>query len=109
MSVFSIPVTIGVDEEKIAKEIQSNVEAQVVRAICDEVKKVMFTSSNYYSDRLDSDEPLRNMVKREIVKVITKKEDVIIAAAAEALADKLVRTKAVKEKAGLVAEKVAKK
>lgn len=109
MSVFSVPVTIGVDEERIAKEIESNVEAKVVQTIVDEVKGVMFERSSFYSDKLDSDEPLRNMVKREIGKILREKEDVIVAAAAEALADKLVRTKAVKEKAGLVAEKVAKK
>jgi len=46
MSVFSVPVTIGVDEEKIAKEIESNVEAQVVRKIADEgsfIKKEIIT------------------------------------------------------------------
>lgn len=30
MSVFSVPVTIGVNEEEIAKEIRKNVEDKVV-------------------------------------------------------------------------------
>ena len=39
MSVFSVPVTIGIDEEGIARELRENVESQVVNKILDEVKK----------------------------------------------------------------------
>lgn len=38
MSVFSVPVTIGVNEEKIAKEISKNVEDRVVENITKEIK-----------------------------------------------------------------------
>lgn len=42
MSVFSVPVTIGVDEEKIAKEIESDVETRVINKIADEVKEIIY-------------------------------------------------------------------
>lgn len=97
MSVYSIPVTIGVDEERIAQEVTKNVENRVIENITNEVKKIMFEKSYYYGRDL-SDEPLRNMVKYEIKRLLADKEDAIIDAAAKELADKLVRTKAVKEK-----------
>lgn len=48
MSVFSVPVTIGVDEEKIVKEIENNVEAQVVNKITEEVKDIIYKKRSYY-------------------------------------------------------------
>lgn len=107
MSVFSIPVTIGVDEERIAREIESNVEAQVVNKICDELKDIIY-KKRYYDGKPDinNPEPLREMVRREIVKILDGKEQLIIDAAADTLADKLSRTKVVKEKAAAVAEEV---
>ena len=107
MSVFNVPVVIGVDEEAIAREIKENVEAQVVAKILDEIKKQMYKSSYYYGrSEYDDPEPLKNMIKTEIQKQLDGHQDLIIKEAAEILADKLARTKAVKEKAALIAEKV---
>ena len=102
MSVFSIPVTIGVDEEKIAKEIHDNVEEKVVEKITSEVEKIIFDKGSYYGR--DSDEPLRNMIKFEIGEILRKNEDKIVKLAADSLAEKLSRTKAVKEAAAGVAK-----
>ena len=67
MSVFSVPVVIGVDEEAIAREVKENVESQVVAKILDEVKKQMFNKRySYTRDDYDDPEPLRNMIKYEI-------------------------------------------
>lgn len=106
MSVFNVPVVIGVDEDRIAKEIESTVEAQVVRNITEEVKKIIYDKESYYN-RV-SDEPLRNMVRTEVSNIIANKEDDIIKMAAEILADKLSRTKKVKEMTAEVAEKALK-
>lgn len=45
MSVFSVPVTIGVNEEEIAKEIRKNVEDRVVEKITKEIKGVIYKKS----------------------------------------------------------------
>ena len=42
MSVYSVPVTIGVDEKRIAEEIQNDVEHQVINTITKEVKNKIF-------------------------------------------------------------------
>lgn len=106
MSVYSVPVVIGVDEEAIANEVKENVESQVVAKIVDEVKKQMFKSYDYYREDCTNPEPLRNMIKAEIQKKLEEHQDLIVKLAAEILADKLARTKAVKEKAALIAEAV---
>ena len=109
MSAFSIPVVIGVDEEAIAREVKENVESQVVAKILDEVKKQMFNARyvRYSNEEQYTDpEPLRYMIKAEIHDILNNNQDLIIKEAAEILADKLARTKAVKEKAVLIAEKV---
>lgn len=109
MSVFSVPVTIGVDEEAIVREIKENVESQVINRILDETKRQMFNARYVrYCDKekYTDPEPLRNMIKAEIHDIIVNHQDLIIKEAAEILADKLARTKAVKEKAALIAEKV---
>lgn len=106
MSVFSVPVTIGVDENAIVREIKENVESRVVAKIQDEVKKQMFEKRYRYGNDYDDPEPLRNMIKGEIEKELYRHQYLIIKTAAEILADKLARTKAVKEKAALIAERV---
>ena len=49
MSVFSVPVTIGVNEEEIAQEIRKNVEDRVVEKITKEIKGVIYKKELYGS------------------------------------------------------------
>lgn len=97
MSVFSVPVTIGVDEEKIAKEIENDVKSQVVEKIFEEIKKTIY-ATNYYGkiDEKDST-PLRKMVETKISEVVSDKQDLIIEKASEILAEKMYKSKACKE------------
>ncbi len=108
MSVFSVPVTIGVNEEEIAKNIEKDVINQVTDRITEKVEKVIH-ATNYYGevDRRDLS-PLRFMVQNELRTVLAKHEDQIVKLAAEILADKLARTKAVKEAAASVVKETLK-
>lgn len=102
MSVFSVPVTIGVDEERIAKEIEANVEKQVIDTITVEVKRLMGIGRSYFNDA----EPLRRMITDEVEKVVSEHENEIVELAAKMLADKMARMKVVREAAGKVAKEV---
>ena len=95
MGVFSVPVTIGVNEEEIAKRIEENVEKQVVREITNKVEDIIYNKRGYW----DKDEPLREMVKAGVNKILSDNEDKIVRMASEKLAEKLARTKVVKEAA----------
>ena len=105
MSVFNVPVVIGVDEEKIAKEVEKDAKNQVIKAIQEQIMEVMFEKP-YWSSEHVSDEPLREMVKDEIRKFMVDKENIIIDKAAELLAYRLVRTKKVREKVDEVMDEV---
>lgn len=105
MSVFNVPVVIGVDEERIAQQIEADAKKQALKAIEERIMDVMFEKP-YYNSKHRSDEPLREMVKDEIRKFMESKEDIIIDKAAELLADRLVRTKKVREKVDEVMDEV---
>lgn len=94
MSVFSIPVTIGIDEEAIAQEIHDNVEKKVVDRITAEVKEIIFSKSIYGKE---SNDPLRAMVSSQIRQVIQVNEEAIVQEAAKVLAEKMARSKAVRD------------
>lgn len=96
MSVFSVPVTIGIDEEKIAKEISNDVKSQVINKIVEEVKNAMYSTS-YPTYRSDYNEPLRRMIESNIVELLKENEATIIKEAAKLLAERMARTKIVKE------------
>ncbi len=104
MIVFSVPVTIGINEEEIAKEIRKNVEDRVVEKITKEIKGVIYEKSTYGSR--DTNEPLKRMVRMQIGEILENNESVIVQEAAKALADKMIKTKAVKEAIKETIEKV---
>ena len=110
MAVFNVPVTIGVNEEDIARQIKTEVKDKCIANIYEELKKIMFREDNHWNygrmETILNDAPLRNMVEKEIEKTVNKHSDLIIEMAATKLADKLSRSKAVREKAAEIAEDV---
>lgn len=100
MSIYSVPVTIGVDEKRIAEEIHNDVEKQVVSSITQEVKNKMFSKSYYQED------PLDKIIKNEVKRIVDNNKDYIIENAAKLLSEKLSRTKAVKEAVQNVIDKI---
>lgn len=112
MSTFSVPVTIGVDEDKIAREIESEVKEKVIRSIGDKVEGIIYKEydewGRYGRGTVKNNEPLRNMVIKEVQDILEKERENIVDLAAEKLADKLSRTKAVKERTAKVVEEVLK-
>lgn len=90
MSVYSVPVTIGVDEKRIAEEIENDVEHQVINSITKEVKNKMFSKSHYQEDPLDT------MIKK-VKRIVENNKDYIVENTSKLLCEKLSRTKAVRE------------
>lgn len=105
MSVFSVPVIIGVDDERIAREVEKTVEDRVVENITKEVKKVMF-DKDYYGR--EDNKPLREMICEQIDKILDDNKDLIIKEAVNRIADKVGRSKAVKEATKDTVERVRK-
>lgn len=84
---------ISVDDDKIAKSIEQNVERAVINHIVEKVNG-QITRKYYYGDE---NEPLKNMIKEQVNKIIMDKQDYILENAAKILADKLARSKAGKQ------------
>lgn len=97
MGVFSVPVTIGVNEEEIAKRIEENVEKQVIKEITNKVEEIIYNKNGY--SYFDQRKPLQRLIDDRVDKILDENKDAIVKLAAEKLADKLSRTKAVKEAA----------
>lgn len=109
MSVFSVPVTIGVNEERIAQEIEEHVEHEVIKNITTEVKKAIFRTDTWTGKVNENDnKPLREMIGYRIDKILADNKDDIVKEAAKILADKLVRSKTVRDIAAVTAVKACK-
>lgn len=101
MGVYSVPVTIGVDEHRIAKEIEGNIESMVLEKITNEVKRTIYGRRYYNSRDFDENDlsPVVEMVREAIDGILEKHEQEIIDGAITKLADRLSRKKVVKTRA----------
>lgn len=93
MSVFSVPVTIGVDEEMIAKNIEKDIEVQVVNKITEHIESIICAKT--WGARVDRKDlsPLKDMINEVVEKTLKEHEQYIIESAINALSTKLVRKK----------------
>lgn len=86
---------INIDDDAIVKAITAKAEKMVIDELVERTKKDIdetIYSKGYYRDR-----DLRDWVKDEFIKFLETNKDDIISRASEKLADKLFRTKQVKE------------
>jgi hypothetical protein len=86
---------INIDDDAIVKAIMTKAEKMVIDDLISRTRKEIdetIYSSGYYRDR-----DLRGWVKDEFIKFLENNKDDIISRASEKLADKLSRTKQVKE------------
>ena len=47
MATFSVPVTIGVNEEEIARSIEKEVKERVISSIGEKVEGIIYKESSY--------------------------------------------------------------
>lgn len=100
MAVYSVPVTIGVDETRIAQAIEANVESQVVAHITKQLENVICDKYAYHSQRY---EPLKEITASVIYDILKDQEQMIIDTAVKSLVDKLSKQKRTKQ---MVEEKI---
>lgn len=104
MGVYSVPVTIGVDEHRIAKEVEANIESKVLDKITYEVKRAIYGRRYYNSKAFDENDlsPVLDMVREAVDGILEKHEQEIVDGAINKLTDRLSRKKIVKEKAAAI-------
>ena len=95
---------IGIDDNAIRKRVEEAAEKQIIDEIGQQVRDNLFQAS-YYGRHASVKDPLSEYSKRIINDFLERHKDEIIEKAAVHLADRLSRSKVVKE---AIAEKLAK-
>lgn len=102
-----VNVAFDFDDQKVASSIEEQVEKDVVNNITEEVKKIIYEKRwGMYGKPYDENDPspLKRMVNSIISEVVEENKDVIIDGAIKLLADKLSKTKRVREAVGELIE-----
>lgn len=92
-----IQMTISVEDEKIVKKIEENAENQIIQTLTDRVENVISEKRGWYGNGERDYTPLKNMVSKQVEKILNENKDLILSEASKILADKLARSKAGKE------------
>lgn len=87
-----VQFAIGIDDDEIAKRIQSNAEKTITANLQNQIGQCIFRTG-YYGR---TDESLNDVAKDILLNWLDNHKQEIIRLASEALADKLIRTKAVR-------------
>lgn len=98
-----VQFAVGIDDNAIVKNIMEHAEKTITDELTQQVRDKLFESS-YYNRHATEKDPLSSYAKSLIEKWLDSHKDEIIEKAAMHLADRLVRTKAVKERVGKVIE-----
>lgn len=91
-----VQFAIGIDDEKIRDNITQNAEKTITKNIEQQVRDRLFESS-YYGGHADEKSRLNAYSERIIDNFLEKHKDEIVEKASAYLAEKLMRSKVVKE------------
>lgn len=96
-----VQFAIGIDDDAIVKRVVENAEKNITNDIKQEVTKLMFGFNSWSGRRLDDPTEWTRM---QIQSFLNEHKDEIVQCAGNILAEKLLRTKAVKEMVGRLTE-----
>ena len=86
-----VQFAISIDDERIKKSIEANVEKEVIKKIEDEIFQSI-TNRTYYNN-YHKEEAIKELVKKQIAKFLEENKDLILENASKILAEKLARSK----------------
>lgn len=92
-----VQFAVGIDDNAIVKNIMEHAEKVITDELTQQVRDKLFSSS-YYARHATEKDPLSSYAEGLINRYLDSHKDEIIEKAAIHLADKLSRTKAVKER-----------
>ena len=96
MSTHIVNVAFDFDDDKVRSILENSAEQKVIEGLKDDCYKVI-TKRSYGYPNYSIDDAIKRLVEKGIDSFFEDYKDEIIAEAARILADKLVRSKAVKE------------
>ena len=101
--IHNLQLAVDFDDEALKKRIAENAERQVIKTITDGVKKELF-GLDYYGNPCSRD--VAEWVHEQVGELLAANRESIIAQASSLLADRLYRSKNVREAAGEIAKEV---
>lgn len=92
-----IQMTISIEDERIVQKVEETAERQIIQSLTEKVEGVISEKRGWYGSKERDYTPLKNMVSEQITKILDENKDFILSEASKILAEKLARSKAVKE------------
>lgn len=93
-----IQFAVGIDDDRIVNLVEANASKQIIRELKQQVANRIF-SANYYGKNAD---PSRDQLSEASVQIVSDflkaNKDTIVERASEILADKMFKSKTIKEK-----------
>lgn len=93
-----VQFAVGIDDKAIVENVTKHAEETITKELTQQVRNRLFESS-YYNKNATEKDPLNAYAERLLTKWLDDHKEEIVDKAAKLLADKLSRTKAVKERA----------
>ena len=100
-----VQFAISMDDEAIKKAVALNAEKVIIDDLKKQVYNILFTA-NYYRRDAQPGDPASTWTKQRFEDFLAEHKDEIVSSAAKELADRMARTKVVKEAAAQVAATV---
>lgn len=102
-----LQVSISIEDEKIIKSVEETAHKEIISNLTDKTLDVISEKRWGYGHSRERDfNPLKRMAEKRVVEIIDEHKDFIIEGAIKELANRLIRTKACKEKLNETIEKV---
>ena len=92
-----IQFAVGIDDDAIVKNVTKHAEESITKELTQQVRDRLF-ESGYYKQHATEKDPLNAYSDRLLTKWLDDHKDEIVDKAAKFLAEKLARTKVVKER-----------
>lgn len=96
-----VNIAFDFDDETVRKNIEKNVEEEIIKSIRRDIEVEVFQSNTYYGYN-----HLADYCKSTVDAIIRERQDEIVEKAIKLLAEKLSRKKFVKEKVGDLLEQI---
>lgn len=93
-----VQFAIGIDDNRIVNLVEENASKQIIGELKQQVANRIFSANYYGSNANPARDPLSDMSQRIVSDFLNDNKDVIVQRASEILADKMFRSKTMRDK-----------
>lgn len=93
-----VQFAIGIDDDRIVNLVEENASNQIIGELKQQVANRIFSAYYYGSNANPKRDPLSDMSERIVADFLNENKEAILQRAAEVLADKMFRSKTMRDK-----------